>query len=191
LHLPRGIDAAFPLGEIALAGNEVSGMSQFGDETGRAVRTQLVFRRHPETGLAVEGRLRWGLIPHYADARPDLQPIHARAETISEKKMFRDAYRRRRCIVPMTSFFQKDPKGKRYAISRRDGELFGVAGIWENWRDPETSQWERAFAFRQTNSSPESTTACLRYCRTNSSRGGFRTRNIRATCWCRFQAKTL
>lgn len=121
-------------------------MSQFGDEIGRAVHTQLVFRRHPETGLAVEGRLRWGLIPHYADARPDLQPIHARAETISEKKMFRDAYRRRRCIVPMTSFFQKDPKGKRYAISRRDGEPFGVAGIWENWRDPETSHWERTFA---------------------------------------------
>jgi putative SOS response-associated peptidase YedK len=60
--------------------------------------------------------------------------------------MFRDAYRRRRCIVPMNSFFQKDAAGKRYAISRRDGELFGVAGIWENWRDPLTSTWERTFA---------------------------------------------
>ena len=39
-----------------------------------------------------------------------------------------------RCVVPMNSFFQKDPNGKRYAVSRRDGELFGVAGIWENWR---------------------------------------------------------
>jgi SOS response associated peptidase (SRAP) len=96
-------------------------MSQFSDEGARPSGLQLVFRRHPETGLAVEGRLRWGLFPHYADARPDLQPIHARAETISEKKMFRDAYRKRRCIVPMNSFFQKDPTGKRYAISRRDG----------------------------------------------------------------------
>jgi putative SOS response-associated peptidase YedK len=121
-------------------------MSQFGDEAGRAAQMQLVFRRHPETGLAVEGRLRWGLIPHYADARPDFQPIHARAETISEKKMFRDAYRKRRCIVPMNSFFLKDQNGKRYAISRRDGELFGVAGIWENWRDPKICQWEPTFA---------------------------------------------
>jgi putative SOS response-associated peptidase YedK len=121
-------------------------MSNFGDEGARPAGLQLVFRRHPETGLAVEGRLRWGLIPHYADRRPDLQPIHARAETISEKRMFRDAYRKRRCIVPMNSFFQKDATGKRYAISRHDGEVFGVAGIWENWRDPLTSLWERTFA---------------------------------------------
>jgi hypothetical protein len=59
--------------------------------------------------------------------------------------MFREAYRKRRCIVPMNSFFQKDATGRRYAISRRDGELFGVAGIWENWRDSLTSLWERTF----------------------------------------------
>jgi putative SOS response-associated peptidase YedK len=116
------------------------------DQQGRPNEPQLVYRRHPETGQPVEGLLRWGLIPHYAETRPDLQPIHARAETISEKRMFRDAYRKRRCIVPMNSFSQKDPSGKRYAISRRDGAPFGVAGIWENWRDPLTSTWERTFA---------------------------------------------
>jgi putative SOS response-associated peptidase YedK len=46
----------------------------------------------------------------------------------------------------MNSFFQKNSSGKRYAISRRDGEPFGVAGIWENWRNPETDTWERTFA---------------------------------------------
>jgi hypothetical protein len=46
----------------------------------------------------------------------------------------------------MNSFFQKDSTGKRYAISRRDGEPFGVAGIWENWCNPLTSTWERTFA---------------------------------------------
>jgi putative SOS response-associated peptidase YedK len=60
--------------------------------------------------------------------------------------MFREAYRKRRCIVPMNSFFQKDSAGTRYAISRRDGAVFGVAGIWENWRDPLASTWERTFA---------------------------------------------
>jgi putative SOS response-associated peptidase YedK len=47
----------------------------------------------------------------------------------------------------MNSFFQKNSSsGKRYAISRRDGEPFGVAGIWENWRNPLTDMWERTFA---------------------------------------------
>jgi hypothetical protein len=46
----------------------------------------------------------------------------------------------------MNSFFQKDDSGKRYAISRRDGDPFGVAGIWENWKDPATRQWIRTFA---------------------------------------------
>jgi putative SOS response-associated peptidase YedK len=46
----------------------------------------------------------------------------------------------------MNSFFQKDPTGKRYAISRRDGEPFGAAGVWENWRNPLTNEWERTFA---------------------------------------------
>jgi hypothetical protein len=57
-----------------------------------------------------------------------------------------DAYRRRHCVVPIDSFFQKDTGGKRYAITRRDGQPFGVAGIWENWRDPLTGKWERTFA---------------------------------------------
>jgi putative SOS response-associated peptidase YedK len=104
------------------------------------------FREHPKTGLPVESDLSWGLIPHYAERRPDFRPIHARAETISEKRIFSDAYRKRRCIVPMNSFYLKDARGKRHAISRVDGDVFGVAGIWENWRNPLTDTWERTFA---------------------------------------------
>jgi putative SOS response-associated peptidase YedK len=60
--------------------------------------------------------------------------------------MFADAYRKRRCIVPMTSFNLKDQNGKRRAISRIDSAPFGVAGIWENWKEPITGRWERTFA---------------------------------------------
>jgi putative SOS response-associated peptidase YedK len=109
-------------------------------------QTLPVFRRDPATGQPVQSDLRWGLIPHYAGVRPDLQPIHVRAETISEKRMFADAYRKRRCIVPMTEFILRDASKKRHAISRIDGAPFGVAGIWENWRDPVALQWERTFA---------------------------------------------
>jgi putative SOS response-associated peptidase YedK len=112
----------------------------------KPTQSQLVFRRHPETGKAVEGQLRWGFIPHTALSRPTIQPIHVRAETIAEKPMFLDAYRKRRCVAPMNNFYQKDAHGRRFSIARRDGALFGVAGIWDNWRNPENGEWERTFA---------------------------------------------
>jgi putative SOS response-associated peptidase YedK len=115
-------------------------------QQGKPNELQLVYRRHPETGQPVEGHLRWGLIPHFCEKRPDFAPIHARAETVAENEWFGDAYRKRRCVVPMNSFFQKDDRGKRHAISRRDGDPFGIAGIWENWKDPATRQWIRTFA---------------------------------------------
>jgi putative SOS response-associated peptidase YedK len=116
------------------------------DRQAKPNEPQLVYRRHPETGQPVEGHLRWGLIPHFCEKRPDFAPIHARAETVAENEWFGDAYRKRHCVVPMNSFFQKDDRGKRHAISRRDGDPFGVAGIWENWKDPATRQWIRTFA---------------------------------------------
>jgi putative SOS response-associated peptidase YedK len=63
-----------------------------------------------------------------------------------ENEWFREAYRKRRCVVPVNSFFQKNSGGKLHAISRRDGEPFGVAGICENWNDPVSRQWIRTFA---------------------------------------------
>jgi putative SOS response-associated peptidase YedK len=103
-----------------------------------------VWRRHPETGVPTEGRLRWGLIPHWMKARPDIQPINARAETIGEKKMFAEAYAKRRCIVPMDAFYERDAKKKLQAFGMNDGKPFGVAGIWENWRNA-SGEWERTF----------------------------------------------
>ena len=105
-----------------------------------------VFRSDPETGLLVEGRLRWGLIPHWMKARPDIQPIHARAETVANKKMFSDAYAKRRCIVPMDSFHERDKRRKIHEFGMKDGTPFAVAGIWENWRNPRTERCERTFA---------------------------------------------
>ena len=63
--------------------------------------------------------------------------------------MFREAYAKRRCIVPVDGFFEwqatksfKQP----YAIAMKDGSPFGLAGLWENWNDPNTGEWTRTFA---------------------------------------------
>ena len=103
-----------------------------------------VWRRHPQTGAIAEAKLRWGLIPHWMKARPDMRPINARAETVAEKPMFSDAYARRRCIVPMDMFYERDQKKKLHCFGAADGKPFGVAGIWENWRNAE-GVWERTF----------------------------------------------
>jgi putative SOS response-associated peptidase YedK len=120
----------------------------FGGTGARPSQILPVIRRHPEAGQPTEGYLRWGLIPHTAKGRPDIQPIHARAESLSDKPMFRDAYRCRRCIVPMNAFYQYqgDDRRKAHAFGMKDGALFGVAGIWENWHNPATHEWERTFA---------------------------------------------
>ena len=65
--------------------------------------------------------------------------------------MFRDAYRRRRCIMPVDLFFEwKAIKGERakqrYAIGMKDGSGFGLAGIWENWQDPSMDERIRTCA---------------------------------------------
>ena len=65
--------------------------------------------------------------------------------------MFREAYALRRCVVPVDGFFDwRAIKGARakqpYAIAMKDGSSFGLAGLWENWRNPNTGEWERTFA---------------------------------------------
>jgi putative SOS response-associated peptidase YedK len=103
-----------------------------------------VWRRHPVTHDITSATLRWGLIPHWMKARPEIRPINARAETVAEKRMFADAYAKRRCIVPMDVFYERDARRKLHAFAMMDGTPFGVAGLWENWRN-QKGDWERTF----------------------------------------------
>ncbi|MBM3373534.1 MAG: SOS response-associated peptidase [Betaproteobacteria bacterium] len=89
-----------------------------------------------------EGRLRlmqWGLIPGWAkDPAIAAKLNNARAETVAEKPAFRDAFRRRRCLVPVNGFYEWQREGARktpHYFSLRDGGLFAVAGIYDTWRD--------------------------------------------------------
>jgi putative SOS response-associated peptidase YedK len=112
----------------------------------------LVIRRNHETGELSLDLLRWGLIPHWCqDPKGGRKPINAKCETVHALPMFRDAYHRRRCIVPVDGFFEwkaiKGQKAKQpYAIAMKDGSPFGIGGLWENWKEPASGEWIRTFA---------------------------------------------
>ena len=69
--------------------------------------------------------------------------------------MFKDAYRRRRCILPVDGFYEwRAIKGQRakqpYAIAMKDDKPFGIGGLWENWKDPVSGEWVRTFVIITT-----------------------------------------
>jgi putative SOS response-associated peptidase YedK len=107
-----------------------------------------VIRRNPTTGETSMDLLKWGLIPYWCKEHPKPPPINAKAETVSKLPMFREAFRKRRCIVPVDGFFEwrAERGGKQpYAIAMKDRSPFGLAGLWENWKDPATGEWVRTF----------------------------------------------
>jgi putative SOS response-associated peptidase YedK len=82
--------------------------------------------------------LRWGLLPAWAkDESLGYKMINARAETAAAKPAFREAMRRRRCLIPADGFYEWRRDGKRripYCFTLADGRLFAFAGLWEQWR---------------------------------------------------------
>ena len=91
--------------------------------------------REPDEREAVF--LKWGLVPRWAkDPAIGNRLINARAETVTEKPSFRDAFSRRRCLVPMEGFYEWARRGdskRPFYFHMRDGEPFAVAGLWEVW----------------------------------------------------------
>ena len=93
---------------------------------------------------------RWGLIPHWAkDARIGSRMFNARAETLASSPAFRDALQRRRCIVPVDSFYEWRREGEirqPFRILRADGRPMALAGLWSGWKDPKTEEIRRTFS---------------------------------------------
>jgi putative SOS response-associated peptidase YedK len=77
---------------------------------------------------------RWGLIPFWMKEKPKVPHINARAETVDRLPLFREAFAKRRCLIPATGFYewQQREDGKQpYRFRRKDLEPFAFAGIWE------------------------------------------------------------
>ncbi|MGN8842477.1 SOS response-associated peptidase [Niallia sp. HCP3S3_B10] len=87
------------------------------------------------------GYLRWGLIPPWSkDMKIGYKMINARSETIAEKPSFRNAYKKKRCLILADSFYEWKRTNERkipMRIKLKNNQPFGMAGLWESWKSPE------------------------------------------------------
>jgi putative SOS response-associated peptidase YedK len=90
-------------------------------------------------------QMRWGLVPYWAkDAKIGYSTINAKAETLTTSPTFREAIKRRRCLIPADGFFEWQPIDKKtkqpFAFGLKDGSLFALAGLFDVWRDKASGQ---------------------------------------------------
>src|SRR5580700_5226955 len=105
----------------------------------------LAIRYNPESKQRTLDALRWGLIPHWAkDPKIAYKTINARVETVDTAPSYRQAFKKRRCLIPVDGFYEwKKALGGKipYSISMKDGAPFVFAGLWEGWKDPANNEW--------------------------------------------------
>jgi putative SOS response-associated peptidase YedK len=91
-------------------------------------------------------RMRWGLVPSWAkDLSGGAKMINARSDGVAVKPAFREAFQKRRCVIPASGFFEWKGAGSAktpYFISSATGEPLSLAGLWERWKSPE-GEWVR------------------------------------------------
>jgi putative SOS response-associated peptidase YedK len=93
-----------------------------------------IVRVDPRDGMRELTMARWGLIPFWMKEKPKVPHINARAETVHKTPLFREAFAKRRALVPATGFYewQKRADGRQpYRFVRNDLEPFAFAGLWE------------------------------------------------------------
>jgi putative SOS response-associated peptidase YedK len=93
-----------------------------------------IVRIDPRDGTRELVMARWGLIPFWMKEKPRAPHINARAETVHKQPLFREAFAKRRCLIPATGFYewQQREDGKQpFRFRRKDLEPFAFAGIWE------------------------------------------------------------
>jgi len=93
-----------------------------------------IVRIDPRDGERERVMARWGLIPFWMKEKPKVPHINARAETVHKLPLFREAFAKRRCLIPATGFYewqQRDDGKQPYRFRRKDLDPFAFAGIWE------------------------------------------------------------
>jgi len=101
-------------------------------------------------GNRIANEALWGLIPSWSkDKKIAYHTFNARSETLAEKPSFRSAYKRKRCLVPASGYYEwqkLDKTNKQpFWIGRTDKESFAMAGLFEDWTDTETGELIESF----------------------------------------------
>jgi putative SOS response-associated peptidase YedK len=101
--------------------------------------TQPVVRLNRDTGKREFALARWGLVPFWAkDAKFGYSTINARAEEVVSKPAYREAFKKRRCLVPADAFYEWQKLNAKtrcpFAIALRSSEPYAFAGLWESWK---------------------------------------------------------
>jgi putative SOS response-associated peptidase YedK len=158
---PEAIGRAFRVADLEFELPELSASRQ-GSLFGESERPVVLERFPRQLGLIVtssaalgDARLlqsaRFGLVPHFATSLAEGDKLYnARSETVHQRPMFRAAFARRRCLVPVSAFFEwqrpasveahgsarQAPQGRsqRYTFRPKQGGLLALAGIWDSWR---------------------------------------------------------
>lgn len=101
-----------------------------------------------EQGARHLALVRWGFVPSWAkEVTPGKPLTNARSETILEKASFKNAVRRRRCLIPADAYYEwsgVEGRKQAYQVARADGGPFAFAGIWEQWLGADGSELETA-----------------------------------------------
>ena len=106
--------------------------------------------------------MRWGLVPHWCKSPQQAKELstyglNARTETLTEKPLFRDAWKSQPCLVPVSGFFEWQAIGKKkqpHYIYASDLQPLLFAGIYAQWTDTETGELQQSYAIITTDANP-------------------------------------
>lgn len=158
---------------------------------------QPIIRNSRDTGERELVLLRWGLIPFFTKSIADvkgLSTINARAETVAKSPTYREPFKKRRCLVPASGFYEwkrLDPKNKQpFAFDLSNGNMMAFAGLWTDGRIQPTESGCKPSPYslpKPMSSWRPSTTGCLSSCTPATSTAGWtaaRPIDRRSICCC-------
>ena len=109
---------------------------------------QPVIRDNRHTGERELVSMRWGLVPFFTKDLKEVKgisTINARAESIAKSATYREPFKKRRCLVPASGFYEwkqiSDKDKQPLAFDLANGSMMAFADLWDAWKDPANGQW--------------------------------------------------
>lgn len=125
----------------------------------------IVVRSHRDGRVAI-GMAQFGLVPPWAkDTKISRHTYNARCETVADKPSFRDAWSHAHWAIVLADCFYEPcyetGKAVPWRIARANGEPMGIAGLWQRWRDPVSSQVLASFTMLTINADKHAVMSCM------------------------------